>query len=322
MRNLFLVIFLLVSCICTAQKKRNVYFMKNDGRYMSARDSADYLRIVEEPDSGSKLYNVFEYYLSGKKRSIGQSARIDPPLYEGQRIAFDSSGIKREVTIYNSAHEPAGNEYFFFPNGKPYLVLQYPPGALAGSDLTNHPIIACYDSTGAALTADGNGTYKLFDASFKRVIETGNVKGGKRDGKCEGNDFKHKDHFVEEYKDGELLTGVLTDSAGKITNYTKSRTVDPGYPGGVSAFYKYLAKKIKYPDKEKENDIQGTVVLSFLVEKTGKVTNVKVIKHVSPGIDAEAVRVMKASPEWVPGSAFGRPVRVWYSIPIGFTLTN
>lgn len=69
MRLYILISFLFLVSICTAQKKRSTYFLKNNGRYVPSRDSADYLRIVEEPDSGSKLYNVSEYYLNGKKKS-------------------------------------------------------------------------------------------------------------------------------------------------------------------------------------------------------------------------------------------------------------
>jgi TonB family protein len=322
MRIYILAAFLLLAGVCTAQKKHNVYFLKNDGRYVSTRDSADYLRVVEEPDSGSKLYNVFEYYLSGKKKSAGQSARIDPPAYEGTRMMFDSSGNKREMSFYNKEHQPEGNEYFFYPNGKPCLILQYLPDAVAGSEFNKTLIMTCYDSTGVATAENGNGTYKLYDYSFKNVVESGTVKNGKRDGKCEGSNFRLKDHFVEEYKDGELLSGISTDSTGKTTPYTKGRYVDPSYPGGVTNFYKYLSKKIHYPDKDKENNVTGVVLLSFVVERDGKVTTVKVLKHVSADIDAEAVRVMKASPPWIPGSAFGRPERVWYSIPIGFSLQS
>jgi len=78
MKLSFTVIFLLIGGLCLAQK-RNVYFLKNDGRYVVTRDSADYIRIVSEPDSGSALYNVAEGYLSGKRKLTGKSSAIDPP---------------------------------------------------------------------------------------------------------------------------------------------------------------------------------------------------------------------------------------------------
>lgn len=245
------------------------------------------------------------------------------PLYEGRRITFDSSGIKREISVYNKDHVPEGDEYFFYSNGKTYLVLRHLSGTPINSSLSNERIVACYDSTGGVLVENGNGSFKLYDYSFKKIVETGVVKDGKRDGKCEGLADMRNGHFLEEYKDGRLISGVLIDSTRKaIRNYSDARIVEPTYPGGVKAFNKYLRRNMHYPKPDKENNISGVVLLNFIIERDGKVNNVRALNHVSPLIDAEAVRVMNSSPPWIPGSRYGLQVRVWYSIPIGFWLSG
>lgn len=93
----------------------------------------------------------------------------------------------------------------------------------------------------------------------------------------------------------------------------------PAYPGGISKFYDYLAKEMKYPDAAKKNKTQGKVFASFIVEKDGTLTDVQVIRSLSKETDAEAVRVLKNSPKWNPAQDQGKPVRVKYNIAVNFT---
>ena len=96
----------------------------------------------------------------------------------------------------------------------------------------------------------------------------------------------------------------------------------PSFPGGDGAFGKYLGKNIHYPAIARENNVQGRVVLTFVVERDGSLTDIKVLRSLGSGTDEEAVRVLKASPKWKPGIQNGRPVRVQYSIPVNFTLAS
>ena len=97
---------------------------------------------------------------------------------------------------------------------------------------------------------------------------------------------------------------------------------EPSFPGGPEAFGKYLSKKINYPAIAKENNVQGKVFLNFTVERDGSLTDIKVVRGIGSGCDDEAVRVLKSSPRWRPGIQNGRAVRVSYTIPISFTLTQ
>ncbi|MDB5025571.1 MAG: energy transducer TonB [Mucilaginibacter sp.] len=97
---------------------------------------------------------------------------------------------------------------------------------------------------------------------------------------------------------------------------------EPNFPGGEAAFANYLGKNIHYPAIAKENNVQGKVFLSFVVERDGSLTDIRVVRGIGSGCDDEAVRVLKASPKWRPGIQNGRPVRVAYTIPISFTLQS
>lgn len=94
----------------------------------------------------------------------------------------------------------------------------------------------------------------------------------------------------------------------------------PQFPGGQVALLDYLAKNIKYPVVAEENGIQGKVIVTFVVERDGSITDVKVVKSVDPSLDKEASRVVKSMPRWQPGKQNGSAVRVKYTVPVQFKL--
>lgn len=94
----------------------------------------------------------------------------------------------------------------------------------------------------------------------------------------------------------------------------------PSFPGGNSALMQYLSKNIKYPVVAEENGIQGRVICTFVVERDGRVTDVRVVKSVDPSLDKEAVRVVSSMPAWIPGKQNGSAVRVKYTLPVTFRL--
>ena len=95
---------------------------------------------------------------------------------------------------------------------------------------------------------------------------------------------------------------------------------DPEFPGGVEAMYKYLAQNIKYPQLARENNITGRVYVTFVVEKDGSVTGVRVLRDIGGGCGQEAIRVIKSMPKWTPGKQRGKNVRVQYNLPVNFSL--
>lgn len=94
----------------------------------------------------------------------------------------------------------------------------------------------------------------------------------------------------------------------------------PGYPGGDEARLRYLSENIDYPVIARESGIQGTIFLTFVVERDGSITDVKVLRGIGGGCDEEAVRVVKNMPKWNPGKQRGKEVRVQFQMPIKFIL--
>lgn len=94
----------------------------------------------------------------------------------------------------------------------------------------------------------------------------------------------------------------------------------PDFPGGDEARIRYLNENIKYPQMARESGIQGRVFVTFVVEKDGSVTDVRVLRGIGGGCDEEAIRVIKNMPKWDPGKQRGKPVRVQFNMPILFKL--
>ena len=94
----------------------------------------------------------------------------------------------------------------------------------------------------------------------------------------------------------------------------------PSFPGGREELFKYLAYNVKYPIDATKNKIEGRILVTFVVEHDGSISNVDVANSVYPSLDKESIRVVSGMPKWIPGKANGKTVRVKYTIPITFRL--
>ena len=94
----------------------------------------------------------------------------------------------------------------------------------------------------------------------------------------------------------------------------------PEFPGGMSAMIDFLQTNLKYPEDAIKQKVGGRVMVMFVVETDGSLSNVRVARKVFPSLDAEAVRVVKAMPKWKPGKEKGRPVRVNFTLPVVFNI--
>ena len=122
---------------------------------------------------------------------------------------------------------------------------------------------------------------------------------------------EHKNEIIVEEKKPEPVDD------NKVFDVVEQK---PQFPGGEAALLKYVAEHIRYPAMAQENNIQGRVVVQFVVTKTGAVGEVKVVRGKDPDLDKEAVRVVKSLPKFVPGKMNGHAVNVWYTLPIQFKL--
>ena len=121
---------------------------------------------------------------------------------------------------------------------------------------------------------------------------------------------------------GCLMTANAQKTVVSQTNQKVFDTVEqmPEYPGGMQAMIEFLQTNMKYPEDAAKQKVEGRVMVQFVVETDGSVSDVHVAKQVFPSLDAEAVRVVQAMPKWTPGKEKGKVVRVKYLLPIVFRM--
>lgn len=155
------------------------------------------------------------------------------------------------------------------------------------------------------------------------------------------DDLAHKDPPTDkelevatpgpETEKGDKSMPIIDDNPGKsnvVSAVTEENSdkpfvaveVEPTPIGGIDNYYKFLGKKINYPAPAKEAGTQGNVILTFVVERDGSLTEIKALRDPGNGLAEEAIRVLKLAPHWTPGIQNGKKVRVQYTIPISFTL--
>ncbi|MFI5140037.1 MAG: TonB family protein [Sphingobacteriales bacterium] len=322
-KPLFLFILcLLVAGAAFAQKRdTSVYFLNTGGRVVSTKDSADFILLILPPDTvvDKNLFIVEEFYKNGKRRLITGSRTNDLNMkLQGLFIGFFPNGHRMKVSNYENG-EPVGDQIEYYPNGKFYNKKSYVKTFTEETELL---LKDCKDSTGNVLAEGGNGKWIKFDSSFEKIEEEGQIENGHEEGAWRSK-ISDTVFLVNEYKNGIKVSSKTLDKAGKeIKDPRIFTSVDqvPEFPGGLDEFMRLLVRHLDYPARARENGTQGRVIICFIVEKDGSLTDIKVVRGIGDGCDEEAVRVIKLSPRWKPGMQNGHAVRVAYSVPISFSL--
>ena len=118
----------------------------------------------------------------------------------------------------------------------------------------------------------------------------------------------------------KVKTKPQTDTTKKKKTWDCMPETMPQFPGGQLMLMKYLADNIKYSASAVKNKKEGRVIVTFIVQKNGSITHAKIVRSIDPELDAEALRVVKGMPKWTPGTQFGKPVSVKYTLPVKFSL--
>ncbi|HLK30986.1 MAG TPA: TonB family protein [Puia sp.] len=180
-----------------------------------------------------------------------------------------------------------------------------------------------YDETGSLSRedhftdgkSDGRQAYYYPNGKAKMV---GSNKMDKKDGEWTAYYESGKISGKAMYKNDKQISAIFFKEDGSPNNQISEFEKESEYPGGVAALSEFLSKHLRYPDKALKNNTQGTVVVQFIVDKDGSVTDVQVAKGVDPLLDEEAVRVIKKMPKWQPAIQGGRQVKSYKKQPIAF----
>jgi TonB family protein len=308
-----------------AQKKQITYFYKNNNKRVSSIDSADFVRIIQEPDSGSAYFKLIEAYPDGKIKTRGSLSSYPPLRLEDQYISYYRNGKKRQMTTYEN-NVINGPIYYYFENGLLNKMVEIKPSQIEKSKSNNRSretdtlVMYQADSTNRVMVQDGNGHVTTNISSYNGAVLDGEYKNGLKHGiwTMKSNDGIHS--YKEEYLEGKFITGE-SEVKGIKSRYT-SIYQPASFKGGIENFYNYIKRSLSYPKDAQKNDIQGKVFLRFDIDTDGSLINIEVTRKLYPSLDAEALSVIEDSPKWIPAKIHGLPVKMKFNVPISFSLHN
>ncbi|WP_162996345.1 energy transducer TonB [Mucilaginibacter celer] len=275
---------------------------------------ADFIRMITVPDSNinSSLYQVYDYYLNGTLKFRGGSTTSSFQIQlDGAFVEFYPDGHKKRMAAYKYGRLN-GRIVEYYPDGKVYLTGSY--------DIDGLKVDSCNDLAGKSTVEKGLGKQTLYNDNFK-IIGGGALLNGRRDGvwKSVLNDSVA---YEITYAKGKLVSGIGYDTkTGAKYPFSQIQTL-PDFKGGLEAFAKYIEKQLHYPSAAKQNNIQGRVILEFVVDKNGSVRDIKVVRGIGYGCDEAAVQVLRECPRWTPGTYYGLPVNIRYSVPVNFSFNR
>ena len=292
-----------------AQKVTDTLLTYHDkwGRLVDNKDSATYFTMIMPEDPVTHLSAVKEYFSTGKPKFVAASKTRDwrTLYFEGPYITYYPNGKHKDISNYinNQLH---GYNTQYFPNGKMYTA----------SFIENKKakLIECRDTSNNILAKNGNGKWVIYDDDIKHIIMQGTVTDSLRDG--EWNYLNGNEVITENvFKSGEFVSGVYFDRSGNQHKYN-SYEVNPCFKNGTADFFAYISKNFKFPDYDRQHNVAGKVIVTFVIEKDGTVTDVRAVRSPDEYMAQAAIDVVSNSPAWTPGIQNGQPVRVQYTIPI------
>ncbi|MDB5013696.1 MAG: hypothetical protein JWQ25_1898 [Daejeonella sp.] len=318
MKIFYCIILVFCSSYSFAQKKELVYYMKNNGYEVDMQDSADFIRLVREPDSGTVNIELFEYYRDGKLKRIGYASSVEPVLLlEGFVREFYPNG-KRKLMGKYLKNSKIGEFIKYYENGKiqekgGYDSLQVKSTPTVGD---NYRIQFIGDTLGNALldeSGSGNIT-RIISADLELDTDFATKESTDLPNLPEGYSV-----VQEVYRAGKFTTGKRIDKDGGISLYDRQETI-PEFKGGMSAFAKFLAKNFNYSPFAREIGVNGKVVLKFVVKADGSLTDFYLLRAIGYGCDEEALRVLKLSGKWKPATKYAKPLDYTYILPVSLRL--
>ncbi len=266
---------------------------------LNAETVTDYVYEDTQEQSQKKVVKKGKKAAQVKVNDTTIEVKAEPSATEEKETAKTAEPQEKKQSPIIITGEANGPEPLIVINGKVATMQQLK--ALDPKEIDNLSVIKNEDVL--------KEYAKHFNADTSNGILFINTKEYVKNGKKElvSVNVKAKEPKEEETGTGEKAFNVVEHM--------------PEFPGGAVEMMKFLNENVKYPEAAEKAGTQGRVVVQFIVEADGSITNVKVLKNVSDEIDAEAVRVIKAMPKWKPGSQKGQPVRVKYTIPVTFRLS-
>ncbi|TDP03774.1 energy transducer TonB [Flavobacterium sp. 245] len=277
----------------------------------STPDNYKYTRLVEDYFSNKEKYIFKEYYKSAAIKSIGTTLDKDIIQKDGQYVSYYENGKKKSMETFSNGKK-IGKEFSWYENGNIKSEFEYFD---IQDGKSNFKINNFWNPQKEQTVISGNGQIEEIGDYF---YEKGEIKNGEKQGVWEGRNLKEKYSYTENYKDGVLISGTSIDENNN--QYTYKFPFEKPIPAkGMSDFYRYIGRHYATPKVE---GLQGKVYITFIIDKDGNPTKLKIIKDIGYNTGKEAIKTILGYGKWIPGKFKGIPKEVLYSLPLTIQATG
>ncbi|GAB3716713.1 energy transducer TonB [Flavobacterium koreense] len=308
MRKIILFFLLFSKVVFSQESNDKIIYLDSLYKEVSVENKY-YTKIIKDYYLEKSEYKFLTLYKSGKLKEEKTVSGKDGGYVIGEAISYYENGNKSSSILYENKQR-FGKTFSWYEDGK--LKEEGEFISVPNATETRFKIINYWNEEGEKTVSDGNGLVN-FKSEFYE--ENGNYKDGYKYGKWSGKSMINMYSFEENYSDGNLVSGVSTEEDGTTYEYTELET-KPEPKKGITDFYKHIGKNFNYTKQSEKLNIKGKIILSFVVDTDGKITDIKVIKGLGYGLDEEAIRVLSSYENWKPAKQKGIKVRCSYNIPI------
>lgn len=299
-------ILLLSSMALFAQDDKNKVFYLDSLHKVTTDKNYQYTRIVEDYNAKKDTYIVSEYYSSGKISMNAITKNKNNLQLEGARIDYYENGNKKQESNYVD-NKLSGKQISWYENNQKKSEKEITWNPQNKTTETN--VLQFWNPEGTQTVIDGNGQY---EETNENLYEKGELKNGKKEGTWTGKNIKEKFSYTELYKNGDLISGISTDENNNKFPY-KEIMEKPTPAKGLDDFYMFIGRNFKTP---KDENINGKIQTKFIIDKSGKLTDIKTVKGIREDLDTQAIKVIYQYGNWIPGKKRGIPVSTPYNFPI------
>ncbi|WP_395065890.1 TonB family protein [Flavobacterium sp.] len=307
--------FLLISKVSFGQKSNDKIIYLDSLQNEVTLENQYYTKIVKDYYLEKTEYKYLTLYKSGKVKEEKTLSGKDGGYVIGEEISYYENGNKSSSIPYENKKQN-GKTYSWYEDGKLKEEGKFDSNYFSTGK--HFKMINYWNEKGEKIVSDGNGSVGFKNEYYE---DNGNYKNGYKVGKWSGKSLKGTFSYEEIYSDGELVSGISTESDGTKNEYSILE-VKPEPVKGMGHFYKYIANNFSAPNSAYKNKIKGKIVVSFVVDKEGEIIEPKIIKSLGTELDNEAIRILTSYDKWKPALQKGRKVRCSFSIPIQLDFTR
>lgn len=296
--------------------------LKDDAVYIDSLDNIGneknfkYIRVVKDFNENKALYDIEFYNRYGKIVKQGKTSNKLDIILEGTCVSFYENGKRKKIETF-TGNRKNGKQYEWYENGNIKLESEVEIGTKMNNSITR--IINYWNENNEQKVTNGEGEYEEIEVSETKngrleilLTAKGLIKDFLKEGTWIGECKSPRLYFTEKYNHGKFISGTSIDSLKVERTYTEIET-SPIPKKGRESFYAYIYNNYKKP---LINGLEGSLHLSFVIEKDGTINDIKILKHIGFGTGEEAVRLLIEYGPWTPGKLRGIPARTTRYLPL------